>query len=659
MLKRIFVFYFFSVFFNHSGHAIQNTDKFNNETDSILNLLRASADTSYIKNCCELATAYINEKKTSLSFNYLDSALLRAQKIKNKRLEGYVYNCLGNMYNYLGEVKKAIESFEKSLVIYQRIKHLAGECSVYLNKGNTYFNSGEYEKAEKSYRKSLSIYLLHPNDDKTEADIYNNIGSACGAEEKYAEAKEFFFKAVVINKKNKDYISISYGYNNIGSVFDAMGDNKQAIYYFKEALTLKLKYGNNPDKADAYRHLGQSYKTKENYKQAVECYQQSLNYTDTGVYNNGLIQLYTNLAEIYETSNNIKDAMHFYKLVKYVSGIQFKRELSEQIEQNDRMVDFVKVHLTDSIAQAGRITNQQLEIKRSNTIRYFLVLIVAIAFVFFALLYKRYKITQSQKKEIHLQKELVDEKQKEIVDSINYAKRLQDAILPPAKLIEQYLPESFIFYKPKDIVAGDFYWFQNIANGYLLAAADCTGHGVPGALVSVVCSNALNRAVKEFKLTEPGQILDKTRELVLETFSKSEQEVKDGMDISLAYLNPKTYQLSWSGANNPLWYINQGNMLQITANKQSVGMGDQQIPFKTHHVQLEKGDMIYLFTDGFADQFGGENGKKFKYRPMKDILLSISTKPLSKQKELLENEFEKWKGRLEQVDDVCVIGIKI
>jgi serine phosphatase RsbU (regulator of sigma subunit) len=214
-------------------------------------------------------------------------------------------------------------------------------------------------------------------------------------------------------------------------------------------------------------------------------------------------------------------------------------------------------------------------------------------------------------------------------------------------------------------VAGDFYWFHAFEgkneSRVLIAAADCTGHGVPGAMVSVVCSNALNRAVKEFGVTQPSMILDKVRELVIETFEKSENEVKDGMDISLlsVYQTNDKASIEWSGANNPLWVIQNNELGEIKADKQPIGKYAAQQPFTNHTLELKKGDSVYLFTDGVADQFGGPNGKKFKYKQLKEILLANSSKNPNHQRDVLERSFEEWKGKLEQVDDVCVIGIRI
>jgi serine phosphatase RsbU (regulator of sigma subunit) len=251
------------------------------------------------------------------------------------------------------------------------------------------------------------------------------------------------------------------------------------------------------------------------------------------------------------------------------------------------------------------------------------------------------------------------EKNREIIDSINYAKRIQTAILPSDKMVARYMNHSFIIYKPKDIIAGDFYWLEAKDDLIYFAAADCTGHGVPGALISVICFNALNRSVREYKLDLPGEILDKTRELVLEQFSKSHEDVKDGMDISLCVLNTKTKELKWSGANNPLWIVRNNALIVVKPDKQPIGQYRYMKPFSSHEIQLEVNDNLYIFTDGYADQFGGSKDKKFKTSAMKSMLLQLQDKTMYEQKQVMNQAFEEWKGDNEQIDDVCVIGLRI
>ncbi|HET6245943.1 MAG: SpoIIE family protein phosphatase [Bacteroidetes bacterium] len=271
--------------------------------------------------------------------------------------------------------------------------------------------------------------------------------------------------------------------------------------------------------------------------------------------------------------------------------------------------------------------------------------------------FNQYRIKKKSAIELTKSNKIIEEKNRDILASIHYAKYLQEAILPPNKLVKEYLQESFIMYKPKDIVAGDFYWVEKCDKNIYFAAADCTGHGVPGAMVSVVCSNALNRTMKEYGLTDPGKILDKVREIVISTFERSEREVKDGMDISLCALQGN--KLHWAGANNPLWISRNNAIIEIKADKQPIGKYAVNKMFTTHSIELQKNDSLYIFTDGFADQFGGEHGKKFKSANFKKLLLSIQNKSMQEQNEILNSTFEKWKGILEQVDDVCVIGVKV
>jgi len=256
--------------------------------------------------------------------------------------------------------------------------------------------------------------------------------------------------------------------------------------------------------------------------------------------------------------------------------------------------------------------------------------------------------------------DIIKEKNKDITDSIKYAKRIQEAILPPDKLVKQCLPESFVLYKPKDIVSGDFYWIENAGDKILVAAVDCTGHGVPGAFVSIVGHNGLSRVFNEFKITQPALILDKLNEIVGETFRQQDnKEVKDGMDIALCSIDFKNLTLEYAGAMNSLYLINNGELKEVKADKQPIGAFDNRKNFTNHLIKLTAGDCIYIFSDGYADQFGGPKGKKFLYKKFQDLLLSIHKSPMNEQKEILDKAIMEWKGKHEQVDDILVIGVKI
>lgn len=285
---------------------------------------------------------------------------------------------------------------------------------------------------------------------------------------------------------------------------------------------------------------------------------------------------------------------------------------------------------------------------------------------------------QERTKELVEKNKVIESTHQSIQDSINYSKRLQKAVLPKTEEIHKRLEESFVLFKPKDVVSGDFYWFETHEGYDFIAAADCTGHGVPGAMVSFVCNNALNRSLYEFSKLSPENVLEHTREIVIETFSKSGHDIKDGMDIAMCRINSKRDELLFVGANNPCWIIRKNHyitakemedrktvvgeeysLIEVTGDKKPIGLHEDMTPFTCHNIPVFEGDTYYLFTDGYADQFGGNKGKKLMYKPFKKLLLSLADNPLETQRAALEKSFDNWMGNYEQVDDVCVIGFRL
>ncbi len=326
------------------------------------------------------------------------------------------------------------------------------------------------------------------------------------------------------------------------------------------------------------------------------------------------------------------------------------------------------------------ILNSPLTVDEFITNGGLLVLTVLIFCVF--LIRNRYRLTYKEIKSrleleksktlIELQKEEVDEKNEEIISSLRYAKRLQEALLPPKNLLDAFLKENyFILYNPRDIVCGDFYWARKIkttpTNGtpkdyLLIAVADCTGHGVPGAFMSLLGSNFLHQSAVEKNVNTPAEALDFLNQKIITTLNHGygEVEIRDGMDISLIAIDLESKQLAYSGANNPIYIVRKKTLECIKANKQAIGnMNDVVLPYDNRTTQLESDDCIYLFTDGYADQFGGPKGKKLMRKQFEETLIAASDKPMKEQKHILETTFNDWKGNLEQVDDVCVVGIRI
>lgn len=492
---------------------------------------------------------------------------------------------------------------------------------------------------------------------------------------------------------------------NLGVLYRNKNDLDKALFHLNKALALAETIHADNLKAAVLNSLGTLYRIRKEYYKAIQAYEESLKLKAELENLSGLSTTYTNLAELYlEINNFLKAEVNGIKAYEYgklskermkvMNACEKLADIYEKMNRREKAFPYAKraYQLRDSIYVASiaeqsakleaqfdidkkrkeielsKLKNEQLEEtvaarkrERNMILTGSLVLVVLLAFAVKSYLDKRKanNLLEDKNLFIETQKQKVEEQHKEILDSITYAKRLQDAILPNENELEKAFAEYFIYYQPKSIVAGDFYWMEKANDVVLLAVADCTGHGVPGAMVSLVCSNALNRSVYEYGLSDPGKILDKTRELVLENFSKSQTDVKDGMDISLLSIDRGNNQIKWAGANNPLWYVSNNQFNELTANKQPIGKADNYVNFTTHTLQLQKGDTLFLFSDGYADQFGGPKGKKLKYKQMQEILLEGRTRALRETEKRIQQKFSEWKGDLEQVDDVCVIGVRI
>ncbi len=337
-------------------------------------------------------------------------------------------------------------------------------------------------------------------------------------------------------------------------------------------------------------------------------------------------------------------------------------EIKNQKTENDRKAQELKLNKEQKKFQAAEIKQHKFT---RNLVTTGLVIVVLFSVLVFMSLQKNkkaHKIISLQKKEVERQKHLVEEKHREITDSINYAERIQRSFLATKEQLDENLKEYFVLFQPKDVVSGDFYWSHQLPNGrFILVTADSTGHGVPGSIMSLLNTSSLERAV-ELGITEPAEILNHTRKTIIERLKKdgSLKGGKDGMDCSLISFNKDKSKVVYSAANNPIWIIRNNEIIELPADKIPVGKHDRDtVSFTQHEINLQKGDMIYTLTDGFPDQFGGPKGKKFMYKKLKEVLLDISGFPLHEQNDFLKNSLKDWMGDTEQVDDITLIGIRV
>ena len=601
----------------------------------------------------------------------------------NERMRQFYSKHLANTLNdeaysliNVGDISSALELYHQSLNINQGLNNKVGMSITFNDLGTIYFNQGEVNKALEYFEKSLNIQ--HEVGDKLgEANSLNNIGLIYKSSGDISKALNYYNKSLVIQKEIGNKASEAVTLSNIGSAYNVLNDDSKSMLYLNKAIALQEEINDKSGISATLNIIARLLEKQGKYDDALRYATRGLAISKELGYPENISENAIILKKIYHHQKNPVKELEMYELYVHMKdSITNEKNRRSSIRSQFRY-EYEKMAAADSVrvSEEKKITDAQL--KQEKTQRFALYGGLALVALFAAFMFNRFRVTQKQKNiisqqkeevelqrhEAEFQKELVQEKQKEIIDSITYAKRLQNAILPPTDYIKKHLSDNFVYYKPKDIVAGDFYWMHISDDKVFIAAADSTGHGVPGAMVSIVCSNALDKSVKEFGLTDSGKILDKTRELVLETFSKSGEEIKDGMDISFLCIDKQQEKITWSGANNHLCYIRKNEnavaeLIEVKGDKQPIGNSDQRKPFTTHTIDFEKGMLCYLMTDGYADQFGGEKGKKFKYKKLKELLLANCALDLEKQKEILNQHFHNWKGNLDQVDDVTIIGIK-
>jgi serine phosphatase RsbU (regulator of sigma subunit) len=621
-----------------------------------------------------------------LSFMVLDYA----NQIGNERWRAISYNTIGVSYFNENNYTKSIEYHQRGLSIREQLKDSNGIAAVLGNIGNVYYDMKDYDMALKFQLKSLDIDKVL-NNIAGIASSYNNIGNIYKRLGNHDKALDFYKRSLIIKKEVNDVQGIANSLNNIGDMYEIMGDYRTALTHFEESYEIEKTLNNKQGQLTSLISIAGIHLRFNQVEKANKLLDEAHKIALDMNFVLGIMQVYENKYRIYKSINPNNKALDYFEKYIFLRDSINSEDNKVEISRLQISYEYEKRKIEDSIKTAQKeqlydaeIMAQNAQLDKQQTRLYAAVggLFLIIAFSLFIV--NRVRIISAQKKLIEDQKQLVEIKNREITDSINYAKRIQDAILPSSHELNKNIGNGFVLFKPKDIVSGDFYWLEKLDDTIYFAAADCTGHGVPGAMVSVVCANALSKALLEENITEPGRLLDRARELVVERFAKSNEDVKDGMDISLAALAHKAecengerrVLLQWSGANNPLWIIANENradlsgfknltglegkaLFEVKPDKQPIGKVDDPRPFTTHKFELQQGDTIYIFTDGYQDQFGGKSGKKFKASQLKQLLLSIQNKTMNEQCEILSQTFEEWKNGVEQIDDVCIIGVRI
>lgn len=651
------------------------------------------------------------------------------QKCFKNMLAG-VYNNFGYSLNQEGKKEEALDYFKKSMVLLEETDNKQGLSDVYNNIGLIYKNAGQVSKCLEYYYKCLKICEAL-NDAKGKASSFNNIGMMYKELEDYDKALEYMNKALAEWEKLDNKRGISSTLGNLGLLYSKMGKSELSLEYYFKGLIQNERMGDKEGIGTALGNIGWIYFEQKKYNKALEYFERSLEYrklakdkvgTAYGIYNLGSV--YRKLGNNQLALKYGNDALAIAKELGYPETIKRAAQLLYSIyKEQNKPEEALKMHelyinmrdsiLSDQNRKTGLKKQYQYEfdlkekelkseqekrelmyneeLSRQRIIFNSSLIGGAIFLIFSVVLYKRFRLTRKQKRIIEEQKKEMDNaftalhgKNKEVMDSIYYARRIQNALLTSEEYFKKHLnKEYFILYKPKDIVSGDFYWGTSTVGSsemgvrrekpgaisehrtpnselFYLAMGDSTGHGVPGAFMSLLNIGFLSEALNEKRIHEPNKVFNYTRKRLIENVNKEGQ--KDGFDGALFCIETSTsgtQKITYSAAYCKPVVIRNENVITLENDRMPVGMGESLSEFKLFSFNLQPNDILYVFSDGYADQFGGLQGKKFKYKRLIELLSSVSSRSLPEQQEILNQTFEDWKGQLEQVDDVCVIGVKL
>ena len=562
--------------------------------------------------CYQLLSNY------NISLKYCFEALPHFEKIAENKGIAAIYSCIGSDFFMMSDYENALLYHLKALKIRQELESPFDEGASLLAVGNVYASINDYDNAIKFYTQSeQKVYNI--NDRSIWARVLNGMGGLHFKRKEYEKAIEFYIKSLTIKNEIGDERSTASTLHNMGDCYIEQRDLKNAQECLLESIKVAVRYGDRHIEASCLQNIGRLFLVKELIPEAIDQVKRSL--------------------FIFNDLGSTREQSTCYKLLSdaYVQLKEYKIALEYATKHFQLQAE---AHELESAKKIENLTLlREIELMKNES-----------------------EIERLKNVELKMAYQQIEDKNRNILDSIEYAKYIQQRLLPHADEIKNSFPDSFIFFKPKDIVSGDFYWHHRTADKILFAVVDCTGHGVPGAFMSLVGNNMISNIVKVSQIYEPVKILKALNNSIAETFANEaeieKRSLKNGMDIALCAFDPVTLEMHYAGAHNSIYLVRGQVLTEIKAD--SIAMGqqvDQQ--FTQHVIQLEKNDIVYLFSDGYADQKGGERRKKFYYPPFKQMLLDLSILPMDEQRNALYYTIKEWMKNEMQIDDMTVIGIKI
>ncbi|MCE3258378.1 MAG: yrrB 5 [Bacteroidetes bacterium] len=628
---------------------------------------------------CQKAGFILNTHDDSTAFSCLNELLQYIDTVKpNKHHIKYLITVASICANS-SQFNRAVNTYLRVLKISDAISDKNGSAMAYFGLCFMNIRLVNPEKAKYYGLKALQLYK-ELNDEASCVKVGSNLGGVylsehfkTKSEESYKLALEYFSETAETALKLGDISVAASCFSNLGALYGFRGEYAVALTYARKALELKRQIGSKYSIATTMLTLSDIFCLQKKADsippyafKALEL-SKEINAPDVTKH------AYDNLFVYYELKKDYPNALKYHKLFKNLSDSLQLADKQKSLAEAESKYESEKKDKEISVLNQLREAKDQ-ELSKQKIINYIIAISLVLLLMLSFFILRQYSEKKKANKLLETQNELINEKNRNITDSINYAKVIQAAILPAENDVISIFKEAFVLFKPKDIVSGDFYWCSEKNGRKIVAAVDCTGHGVPGAFMSMIGTTFLNEIVNEKGITNPADILGELRNRVKTSLKQRglEGESKDGMDMALLSFSEDLSTVDYAGANNSLWRIKAttSEVEETSPDKRPIGyFKGQGLPFTNHTIELAKGDTLYIFTDGYADQFGGDKvrpsgfsfgqGKKFKYRQLKELLVRIQNKSMKEQKEILIESLERWKGLLEQTDDICVIGIKV
>ncbi len=617
------------------------------------------------KTLYNIGNTYYTQGGITQALDYYNKSLTIASRIGNKTLQANIVQSIAAINTDRGAITQALQNYTQASTLYSQMGNTQGIANCLMNIGSIYQTQNDVTQALANYTKALKLHQQINN----RTGVINallNTGSVYLTQHNTAKAITNFRQALRLSHTINDKGQIANSLQYIGNVQAKLHHADSALQYYTQSLALFTTLGYDAEICGVLDEIANAYLTQHKYLLAHTYAYKALKLANTLAIPEYIRNTEYVLAQTENAQGNYESAYHHYQ-----NYVLYKDSIANDANRKASINNQLSVVFTQKETELkAKATAQKLiSLKDKEQQRILLALacfILLLVAVFAIIMYRRFKITQTQKDiieakelETQSQKHIIEEKHCEITDSINYAERIQRAILPNDELLAKNLLEYFLYFKPKDVVSGDFYWATEHNNNFYLAVCDSTGHGVPGAFMSLLNIGILSEAIKEKNIMQPAEIFNYVRERLIAMIGDSGQ--KDGMNGILICINKTTQQITYAAANNaPILVIKANNELhELPKDKMPVGKGESIKSFTNHSINTNSGDILYLYTDGMPDQFGGPKGKKFMQKQLKQLLVSIAHLPMPQQQQCLANALSTWQGTLEQVDDVLVIGVRV